>query len=117
MPKEKKSVKKKVATPKKKVATKKAAKPKTMAARRLPTTLTPAIPQVRKSIVSAILATKKKTFTSTDIATASRASARHSRRTLSNLAKQRVLVVEKGRAPFQYRVANREKLRETFYQV
>lgn len=91
--------------------TKKAsAKPKTMAARRT-TTGTPSVPNVRKSIVTAILSTRKKTFTSTDIAEASNASPRHSRRTLTALARQRILVVEKGRAPFQYRVAARDKLR------
>lgn len=111
----------KTAKPKtKKVA---AEKPKTMAARRTTTpvvarkTTTVSSPTVRKSIVSAILSTKKKSFTSSDIAEASHASPRHSRRTLSVLADQQILVVERVRAPFQYRVANRDRLREASYRA
>ena len=112
---------------KKKVAAKSSPKPKTMAARRTTSpspvtarrtrTVTPNGPTVRKSIVSAILSTRKKTFTSTDIAEASNASHRHSRRTLSVLADQRILIVERTQAPFQYRVVNRDRLREASYRA
>jgi len=66
--------------------------------------------EVFRSIVSSILA-RKTEFTSTEIAEASEASPRHSRRTLAELAQKRVLRVQRGSAPFTYTVAQREALR------
>jgi Fic family protein len=86
-----------------------AKKPKTMASRRGTVTKTAS---VFGAIVKTILNTKKKTFTSTEIAKASKASPRHSRRTLASLASKSVLRVKKGEAPFEYSVASRETLKK-----
>lgn len=92
----------------KKPVKKAATKPKTMSARRTPVT-----PQtVGAAIVGAVLDTRKKTFTSTDIAVVSEASPRHSRRLLTALAKKRILKVSKKTTPFEYAVTNRTKLRQ-----
>ena len=74
------------------------------------TTPTASTGEVFQSIVSSILA-RKNEFTSTEIAEASSASARHSRRTLAELAQKRVLRVQRGSAPFVYTVAQRDTLR------
>lgn len=66
--------------------------------------------EVFRSIVSSILA-RKNEFTSTQIAEASEASPRHSRRTLAELAQKRVLKVSRDSAPFTYKVSQREALR------
>lgn len=100
----------------KKTTAKKTAKPKTMASRRQTTVATRRTggateSAVFKSIVSSILQTRKKTFTSTEIAQASSASPRHSRRTLAALAASNVLRVRREQAPFEYSVASRESLR------
>jgi len=73
-------------------------------------TPTPSTGEVFRSIVSSIL-TRKKEFTSTEIAEAASASPRHSRRTLAELAQKRVLKVQRGSAPFVYTVAKRDTLR------
>lgn len=90
------------------------AKPKTMASRRNPvvrrsTGATTAV--VTREIVRGILASRKKTFTSTEIAEVTAASPRHSRRTLAALANQRILTVNRSAAPFIYSVAQKARLR------
>ena len=86
-----------------------AKKPKTMASRR---DVKVEVPKVFGSIVKTILNSKKKTFTSTEIAKAAKASPRHSRRTLASLASKNLLKVKKGEAPFEYSVASRETLKK-----
>jgi len=102
-----------MATKKTKKAT--ASKPKTMASRRNPVAKRAVgavtTPVVARQIVRGILASKKKTFTSTEIAEITDASPRHSRRTLAALADQRILTVNRAVAPFVYTVAQRERLR------
>lgn len=105
----KKAAAKKAAPRAKKVA---AEKPKTMAARRPQTQPTRQVGEVFRTIVSTILNTRTKTFTSTYIADAACASQRHSRRTLAALADQRVLTVQRGTAPYVYRVSARARLRQ-----
>lgn len=106
----KKTVKaKKAAAPKKAAAE----KPKRMAARR-PAPAVTATPagRVFRSIVSTILNSQKKTFTSTEIADLSNASPRHSRRTLSQLTRASVLTVNRVAAPYKYSVRSRTSLRQ-----
>lgn len=100
----------------KKTASKKAtAKPKTMASRRNPVAKRPTgvstTPQVTQAIVRGIIASRKKNFTSTEIAEITDASPRHSRRTLAALADQRILTVNRAVAPFVYSVAEKARLR------
>lgn len=70
---------------------------------------------VSRSIVSSIL-TRKNEFTSTDIAEVTGASPRHSRRTLAELVRRRVLRAQRKQTPFTYTVANRDSLRRLIAQ-
>jgi len=101
-------------TTKKVKATETQEKPKTMAARRAAPTIqhVNTVGHVFRNIVSTVLNAKKKTFTSTEIADMANASTRHSRRTLSDLTRRRLLTVQRGGSRFHYSVAKRGRLRQ-----